>query len=208
MKIKVCGLREPGNIRKVAELGTDLLGFIFYRPSPRYAGDLLRPSALRDLPLNTLKTGVFVNASMNDIRQIVDEYQLDYIQLHGNETPSFCGDLDRWGIPVIRAFRLFPGFDFASLRPYIPVTRYFLFDTLTDKFGGSGRHFDWDMLGSYELEHPFLLSGGIGPGDAESVSFLRHPQLAGIDLNSRFEKQPGVKDISLLKNFMKEIRNT
>ncbi len=205
MKIKVCGLRERENIRAVAGLGPDLMGFIFYPASPRYAGDLLRAEDLQGLPSTTLKTGVFVNAGLSDIESIFRKYDLDFVQLHGDESPSYCEQLSGLGIPLIKAFRLTGSFDFDLTARYHAFCRYFLFDAPTVKYGGSGRRFDWELLDRYTLGHPFFLSGGIGPEDAEEILSLRHPALAGVDVNSRFEQSPGVKDTRKLEDFINTI---
>ncbi len=208
MKIKVCGLREKENIHEVAALGPDLLGFIFYPGSSRYAGGTLKPEDLSGLPVHPVKTGVFVNAGIDEVEGTFRRFNLDLVQLHGDETPSFCASLSHSGIPVIKVFRLDEGFEFRQTLPYIPFTKYFLFDARTEKYGGSGKRFNWKILDSYKERQPFFLSGGIGPGDAEEILSMDHPSLAGVDLNSRFEYEPGKKDTARLETFIKKLKRT
>ncbi len=207
MKIKVCGLRDPVNIHDVAGLGPDLLGFNFYSVSPRYCGEVLKPADLSGLPFSPGKAGIFVNTFIDDIVAIFRRYNLDYVQLHGGETAAFCEQISLSGIPVIKAFHVDEQFDFRQLKPYIPFTRSFLFDTPTVNYGGSGKRFNWELLKRYDLGHPFFLSGGIGPGDAEDLLAFNHPALAGVDVNSRFESEPGLKDPEILGAFIRKIKS-
>lgn len=203
MIIKVCGMREPENIRQVAALGIDWMGFIFYPGSPRVVGGRMETIG-GNLPVK--KVGVFVDAGDEEILQIAASYRLDTIQLHGNETPLQCSRLQAHGYQVVKAFRISSGKSFDEVNRYVGYADYFLFDTPCKNYGGSGVRFDWSALASYRGETPFLLSGGIGPEQAEEIRHFRHPRFAGIDLNSKFEVRPGQKDVEKLSAFIQLIR--
>lgn len=194
-------MRFPENIAEIAELQPDYLGFIFYEKSPRYAGDLAAET-VRALPESILKTGVFVNAQEAFIAETVEKYQLNLIQLHGNEPPETCRAL-RKICPVVKAVSVAAANDItASAATYQNTVDYFLFDTKTPLFGGSGAQFDWSALAAYTGNTPFFLSGGIGADDSERLKTLQHPQLHAIDVNSRFETTPGRKDAMELRKLM------
>lgn len=206
MKVKICGIRNRENLIEIQELNPDFMGFIFYPFSPRYMRDKLSPVDLQEIPETIKKTGVFVNMNVSEIENIVSSYNLDYAQLHGNESAEICKQLSSSGLNIIKAFRLDQGFNFDILTEYIPYCKYFLFDTFTPEYGGSGKKFNWNILKKYESEHPFLLSGGIGASDAEKILSFSHPSFIGVDLNSRFELSTGIKDVDKLKMFMKSVR--
>jgi phosphoribosylanthranilate isomerase len=197
--LKVCGLREPDNIQAVSALGVDMLGFIFYPPSPRYVGKDgadFRPS----MP-GQKKTGVFVNDSAEKMAMIGQAFALDALQLHGQESPEICYELrDRFHI--IKAFPIADEADFMKTKTYEGACDYFLFDTKGPRHGGNGFAFDWNILEAYTGDTPFLLSGGISPGDALKIRTIEHPKLAGLDLNSRFEVSPGLKNVEALRAFI------
>ena len=197
MRIKVCGLKHAENIEVVAALGPDYLGFICYAPSPRYASGL-QYEILDALPENIYTTAVFVNEDEEIITKLIDNYNFDAIQLHGNESPAFC-ELFRDKAMVIKAFGIDEDFDFDRLAGYAGKVDYFLFDTKTPKYGGSGQSFDWRLLGSYKLDVPFFLSGGLSLDNLAEVKAIDHPQFFGVDLNSKFELEPGLKDINKLE---------
>lgn len=200
MIIKTCGMRDADNIRAVSELGIDWMGFIFWAPSSRYVSE--KPSFL---PTHQKRVGVFVDARIEEVKSKVDEYALDLIQLHGNESPAFCEWLKANSRQqLIKAFNIATQEDLEQTLPYEGLVDYFLFDTKAKMVGGNGTQFDWSVLSAYQGNTPFLLSGGIGPDDAEKVRNFHHPQLAGIDLNSRFELSPALKDIEKLKQFITE----
>ena len=207
LKIKICGMREPENILEAAKLKPDLMGFIFYPASPRYAAGILHADILAELSPEIIKTGVFVNAGLNEIKETIRKYSLDMVQLHGNEDPETCRILHNEGIGIIKAFKLKDGSGFKNFIKYIAFTDYFLFDTPTPEFGGSGHKFDWQILSGYDLDHPFFLSGGISPGDVHNILEIDHPSFYGIDINSRFELYPGLKNIKILGEFISGIRN-
>jgi phosphoribosylanthranilate isomerase len=204
MKIKVCGLKYPGNISEVAALEPDYVGFVCYAPSPRYATGL-NAEILDSLPEILSKTAVFVNEDAETVQKLIDNYNFDAIQLHGNESPEFC-EVFKDKVTVIKAFGIGEGFDFARLNQFADSIDYFLFDTKTDKHGGSGQTFDWSLLDNYKLDIPFFLSGGLSPENLAEVKAIKHPQFYGVDLNSRFETEPGLKDINKLKEAFELLR--
>jgi phosphoribosylanthranilate isomerase len=197
MKIKVCGLKYPKNIQSVAELVPDYMGFIFYDKTPRYVGNILADT-ISSLPQTVIKTAVFVNEDLVVINKLIDQYGFDAVQLHGNESPEFCAEL-KSKTKVMKAFGLNDDFDFEQLKPYADHVDFFLFDTKTPIHGGSGKTFDWALVDEYKLDVPFFLSGGISLENLEEVKKIKHPQFYGVDLNSRFEVEPGLKDIKKLE---------
>ena len=204
MKTKICGMKYKDNMEQVAELKPDYMGFIFYAPSKRYvSGDAQIPA----LPPEIKKVGVFVNADADDIIDKINRYNLDCIQLHGAEPPYFCRQMQRITC-IIKAFGVDEHFDFQVLEAYKDTCTYFLFDTKTKEHGGSGQQFNWELLKNYQGNIPFFLSGGL---DLEAVKEIktfaeRNPLLYGIDVNSKFEISPGLKDIDKLERLIKEIR--
>lgn len=199
--LKVCGMRDGENIRLVEGLGTvDWLGFIFYPKSPRYITEMPQY-----LPTSKKRVGVFVNESRENISITVDRFSLDYVQLHGNESPEFCNNIRRDGIKTIKAFPLKHSYDLDIAKDYQTTCDYFLFDTKCSQHGGSGNQFDWDILKHYKGDIPFLLSGGINEYSAKNLHEIKHPQLAGYDINSRFETSPGLKDVERIKRFINEL---
>ncbi len=198
-------MKSPDNISQLAQLPIDFMGMIFYQKSPRYV-EKLTLSDLSVLPRYIERVGVFVNAKRDFILEKVNEYGLDLIQLHGNESPSFCKELNET-LPIIKAFSIADISDIEQTKAYEGLWGYFLFDTKTPQHGGSGLKFDWEILNEYKGNTPFFLSGGISAEDAERIREIKHPLLYGLDLNSKFETEPGVKDIELLKQFIKQIKD-
>ena len=201
--IKVCGMREAENIREVEALGIDMMGFIFWPKSSRCVSQ--RPDYL---PKHVKRVGVFVDEDPEQVKRLAADYGLDYIQLHGSESPDFicrlrsvCGD----AIATIKAFNIATVEDLQQTQPYEGLVDYFLFDTKGKSVGGNGEKFNWDVLDAYQGSTHFLLSGGIGPDDAVNVKAFHHPKCIGIDLNSRFEVTPGLKDINKLKRFLEQL---
>ena len=201
---KVCGMRDAENIRAVERLGINLMGFIFWPHSSRYVSE---PPAY--LPTACRRVGVFVDATIDDVRQHMADYSLDYLQLHGQESPEYiqslltaCGDSIA---TIIKAFNIATAADLAQTKPYEGLADLFLFDTRGKSVGGNGTKFDWTVLTDYNGTTPFILSGGIGPDDAEQLRAFHHPKCTGIDLNSRFELAPGLKDITALQKFFTEL---
>ena len=204
--IKVCGMREADNIRQVEALGIDWLGFIFWPKSSRFVHE--RPAYL---PASAKRVGVFVDADIEVVRETAAAYCLDIIQLHGKESPSYIKQLrslcsDHVAV-IVKAFNIATPEDLEQTGSYEGITDYFLFDTKAKMVGGNGTQFDWTVLNDYQGNTPFILSGGIGPDDAEKVKAFHHPMLAGIDLNSRFETVPAHKDVNLLRTFIETIKN-
>ncbi len=196
MKIKVCGLKYPDNIKAVTDLAPDYAGFIYYNRSPRFVGDIA--DNLASLPSQIIKTAVFVDEDQQEINRLIDEFGFDAIQLHGKESAEFAGSF-KGNVQVLKAFGLNEDFDFDQLNAYVGKVDYFLFDTKTDAHGGSGKTFNWDILTNYKLDVPFFLSGGLSLDNLEQVAKIKHPQFYGVDLNSRFETAPALKDIEKLK---------
>lgn len=192
-------MRDAQNIRDVESLGVDWIGMIFWPKSKRYVAEV--PSYL---PGHLKKVGVFVDSTLDDILQHISDYQLDIIQLHGQESPDFAQALKPH--TIIKAFNIEKADDLLQTEKYEGIADYFLFDTKGKMVGGNGQKFDWSILTAYQGKTPFLLSGGIGPEDIEPVKSFHHPRYVGIDLNSRFESEPGFKDINQLKTFINNIR--
>ena len=208
MKIKVCGMNAPDILLDVAGLGVDMLGFIFYSPSPRSLDEERMTASIARLPSMVKKVGVFVDMSVPAICEKIHSLQLDYCQLHGPYTLDEVKALYERGISLIKVFHIGnEHFDWKEVKAFEPYCTYFLFDTKTKLYGGSGQQFNWQFLKEYTGGKPFFLSGGIGPEDAEKIKDLNLNCLLGLDLNSRFERAPGIKNTGLLANFLKTIKN-
>ena len=233
MIVKVCGMREPENIRDVAALGVDWIGFIFYPKSPRYVSQIRSRAGIipdysvfmkheelsskelssKEMMRQVKRVGVFVDDMPQNIVTRAVNYELDIIQLHGSESVIMIDNLRstlapsiRKGIKFMKALSISTADDILRYKEYEGHVDYFIFDTQTPLVGGSGNHFDWNMLDAYDGNTPFILSGGVGPDDAERVLSIRHPMFAGIDLNSQFETAPAVKNVDALKAFLAKIR--
>jgi len=209
MKIKVCGLRDPENIRKLIKILPDYIGFIFYEKSKRYVGENKDKSMLKDIPDKIKKVGVFVNEPIQIVKEKVIENDLDLVQLHGNETPDYCKKLSDEGVSIIKAFGVDEYFDMTDTQSYMSFCRYFLFDTKSDSYGGSGKKFNHKVLEGYNYDKPVILSGGIGPGDAGEIRKISEEysiDIHAVDINSRFETEPGMKDITKVRDFIHRIR--
>lgn len=198
-------MKFPDNIEAIASLKPDFMGFIFYPKSPRFA-EPLDVLALKKLPSTIKKIGVFVNENLENILTIAFTYKLDGVQLHGTELVAMCKELKSAGYIVIKAFPIAEAYNFKVTKDYEGACDYFLFDTKTDAYGGSGVKFNWTMLDEYVGETPFLLSGGIASDDAEAILKVEYPKFAGVDLNSKFELKPGLKDQLKLKTFINELK--
>lgn len=194
-------MRDGQNIRAVEALGVDWIGFIFYPPSKRYV-----ESVPDYLPVNVKRVGVFVNESFINILEKVKLFALDIVQLHGDESPQLCQQLNGQGIQVMKAFGIASTFPSEKIVEYEESCHYFLFDTNTEAYGGSGSKFDWQLLQNYRGNTPFLLSGGISADDVDVIQKFSHPQCIGIDINSKFELSPGIKDIQSIKQFIKSLK--
>ena len=207
MKIKVCGMRQQGNIEELVALKPNFIGFIFYEKSPRFVGEELSEEYVKTIPKSIKKVGVFVNANPGYILDMVKKYDLQYAQLHGNEMPDICRSLRQKGVNIIKAFSIDEKFNFAMLNNYKSFCDLFLFDTKGIMPGGNGIPFDWKLLKKYDNEKPFFISGGIGLDNIEEIIALSKTlPVYGIDVNSVFETEPGVKDISKLKELFGLVR--
>ena len=217
MNIKVCGITQLKQLQQLDGLDIDFAGLIFYKDSPRYAGDTINKKDLKNADFDLKKVGVFVNADYDEIMQVTEDYGLDVVQLHGDETPELCEALSD-EVEVIKAFGIQDGK--ASIdemvADYDEVCDYYLFDSplqtsperggLPALRGGTGKQFDWKILAKAKIEKPFFLSGGIGLGDIAKIKAFKHPDYYGIDINSKFEKEPGVKDMVLLLQFRQGLK--
>lgn len=205
VKIKVCGMRAPDNIRQVAALEPDYMGFIFYNGSKRYAEGYISPELLAELPTSIKKTGVFVNATTESIEETVAKYKLDAVQLHGKESPKTCADIKALGVEVIKVFSVDDKFVFENTLLYENVTDFFLFDTRGQEYGGNGFPFDWELLKGYLSPKPYFLSGGINQENIKQLDKVR-PKPYAIDVNSGFEQEPGLKNVKDLRKLFRLVR--
>ena len=197
MKIKVCGMRDKENISGLLALKPAYIGFIFYDKSKRYVADF--PQI--EIPSSVKKVGVFVNETIEEIVEKANLHTLDFVQLHGNETPEYCSALSAKNIKIIKAFSVDENFDFSATKPFEKYVSLFLFDTKGNNYGGNGIKFNWELLQNYTGKIPFLLSGGISKNDSEEIKKFKHPAFLGIDINSGFELEPGLKNIKEIKEF-------
>lgn len=199
-------MRDPENLQQLAALGLDYIGFIFYGPSKRFVADM-DPQLTKQLPAGIKPTGVFVDQSLEEVMALTQQYGLAAVQLHGKESPEYCRIIKEQfhNIEVIKAFGVNEQFNFDVLSTYQGVVDYFLFDTQTEGHGGSGKTFDWTMLENYHLEVPYFLSGGIGIEQLPMIKAIADPRLHAVDVNSRFETVPAMKDIELLTTFKNQL---
>ncbi|WP_300596949.1 phosphoribosylanthranilate isomerase [Niabella sp.] len=206
--VKVCGMTQLQQVTQLVALGVDYAGFIFYAPSPRYVGDKIDPAALKQLT-GIKKAGVFVNAPVEEVLEKIAAYGLDMVQLHGDESPEYCSRLAGTA-ELVKVFRVAGDEDIVLMtNPYAEVTDAFLFDTKAAAYGGTGKKFDWSGLQAAQLERPYFLSGGIGPDDVNALqAFLKDHDVYALDVNSKFETVPGIKDMELLEDFLSELENT
>ncbi len=207
MIIKVCGIKTKENISFLSKSKIDMVGLNFYRPSSRYIDDDIEINIFDKLGDHIKRVGVFVNEKASAIFEISQRFKLDYVQLHGDEDANFCSKVAEQ-IPIIKVFRIDETFHFESSLADYSMATYFLFDTQTKNYGGSGKKFDWEKLKQYSGDIPFLLSGGIGPDDASQILDIDHPKFIGIDINSKFESQPGIKDRNLVLPFVSLLRSS
>ena len=205
MKLKTCGMKYADNIREVAKLSPDFMGFIFYKDSKRFVGhDFVVPeisSAIKKVGVFVLGVGYFNNPKYDGVEIVMKEvkkHKLDYAQLHSDEVPEFCKDLSSQ-VKIIKAFGIDEDFDFDRLKAYEPYCEYFLFDTRSHGYGGTGKKFDWKILDRYKGKTPFFLSGGIDSAETGNTNPF------AIDVNSKFEIEPGLKDIHKLKKLKDEL---
>lgn len=206
MKIKICGMKYEDNIKDISALQPNFIGFIFYDKSPRFVQNL-ESNILQQLPNQIKKVGVFVNESIEYVLNKVNKYQLNFVQLHGNETDVYCKTLQQQNINIIKAFSITEQFDFVTLQAFQNSCQYFLFDTATKNYGGSGKSFNWEVLQNYQLNTPFFLSGGIGLDNINEALNFKHPKIIAFDLNSKLEDYAGFKNFQSTKNIINKIRN-
>lgn len=206
LQVKICGMTLTDNIRSAVKLHPDFLGLIFHEPSPRNALNLT-PESIAVFRNSVNFAGVFVNRSREEVLETAQAYGLAAVQLHGDESPDYCSSLLGNGYEVWKAIGIDNTGDLAQLTDYIGTVDRFVFDRKSPSRGGTGKKFDWRLLDSYTLPVPFMLGGGIGPDDVSQIMTLQHPRLAGVDLNSRFETSPGVKDINSLSGFLSNLKS-
>lgn len=207
LKIKVCGMAQAANIAAIANLYPDFLGFIFYDQSPRCVTDVTA-ELIKYIPKEIKTVGVFVNENLAVVEDKINQHQLAAVQLHGSETVAYVSKLKAKfeNLLVIKAFGMDSNFDFSQLAAYQQAVDYFLFDTKTAAHGGSGKTFDWQVLGNYSLKKPYFLSGGIDLIHADALKSIDDECLYALDINSRFEVEPGLKEVKKVENFIAEIR--
>lgn len=210
MKIKVCGMTLPGQVDALTEMGVELAGFIFYEKSPRYMANKISPEKMKKIGGRIAKVGIFVNTAYETLMKTVEDYRLDMVQLHGDESPRFCEQVANY-VTVIKAFRSSDSdpIDW-TIRPFHDTCDMFMFDTLGSGYGGTGKKFDWNILKPAVINKLFVISGGIQPGDEAMLKeFAKEPvakKLFGIDINSKFEISPGVKDMGKIKLFVENLK--
>lgn len=208
MRIKVCGMTQLEQVDKLSEYGATFAGFIFYPKSPRYVFKHMTTTQIRK-ENNINKVGVFVNATIEEVLHMVDECRLHMVQLHGDETPKYCEKIADY-VSVVKAFRLSDNDSVEwMIRPYMDVCDMFMFDTMGAGYGGTGKKFDWSILKGKTIGKPFFLSGGIDPADDEKLKAFANEPVAkamfAIDINSKFEVSPGIKDMAKVKAFCKSL---
>jgi len=214
MKVKICGIKFEENLKEVSSLRPDYLGFIFYPKSPRFMVETLSPSILSLIPESIIKTGVFVNAELEFVNSKVKQYGLKAVQIHGEERPEYLKELRTIlgkGFQIIKAFGIDRNFDFGLLETYTPWVDLFLFDTKSPLKGGTGLLFDWNILKDYHENKPFFLSGGIGIEELKEIESWEtgipsYQKLYGLDLNSKLEISPGLKDVAKVENAIQLIK--
>ena len=210
MRIKVCGMTSASQVQQLDELGVEFAGFIFYQKSPRYVHKHLNAAEIKAIKGNINKVGVFVNANAEEVLKKVDDCGLYLVQLHGDESPRYCEKIANY-ITVVKAFRLSEDDNIEwKIRAYLDVVDMFLFDTEGAGYGGTGKKFNWDKLKGLNIRKPFFLSGGIQPDDVESLEVFSKETVAknlfAIDINSKFEQYPGVKNMELVASFTQKVK--
>lgn len=205
IKIKVCGMTQVEQIGQLVDMGVDYAGLIFYDKSPRYVKGKIEEGEIKSIADKIKLVGVFVNEEEGAVKEIIEKYNLNAVQLCGSESPEYCRNLMKIA-DVIKVISVGEEVNLALLKSYENSCHSFLFDTHSKKYGGSGKQFDWKILHNLKISHPFFLSGGISEQDTNEICKFSHPSFFGIDINSRFEREPGIKDIQKIKSFLKEIR--
>lgn len=203
LKMKVCGMRDAENINGLVKIAPDFMGMIFYDQSPRYVRHIAA-EVIESIPPSIKKTGVFVNADFSEIMKAVLSYQLQAVQLHGDEEVSLVKRLRNEGLIVIKVFRIMDQLP-DLLDDFEGEVDYFLFDTRAKAYGGTGHHFDWSALKKYKHQTPYFLSGGLRIEDIQEIKSLKLPRLVGLDVNSKFETAPGMKDLNMVRELKKKL---
>lgn len=207
MKLKICGLKYPENINQIKTTNVDYIGLIFHKSSPRYIEQYLSFDFVRSIPKHIRKVGVFVNESSYNIFNAIAHYNLDIVQLHGNESERLCKELKPY-VKVIKAFGIGEQFNFSELEKHIPHVDYFLFDTASKNHGGTGIAFNHQILLNYKYNIPFFLSGGIDDSMLKKIKQLNLKHLYALDINSKFEITPGLKDVQKINSFFNQLKQT
>ena len=211
MRIKVCGMTSAEQVLQLDDLGVEFAGFIFYPKSPRYVYKFMPRSELKKIKGRGInKVGVFVNATIDEVKQAVDDCGLYLVQLHGDETPKYCEQIANY-VTVVKAFRLREEDNILwKVKDYMDIADMFLFDTEGVSYGGTGKKFDWNLLQGLSVRKPFFLSGGIEDGDIGKIKEFSKEAVAkglfSLDVNSKFELSPGIKDMEKLKRFIEEVK--
>ncbi|HEX7903368.1 MAG TPA: phosphoribosylanthranilate isomerase [Chitinophagaceae bacterium] len=210
MRIKVCGMTLPEQVNALDEMGVDLAGFIFYEKSPRFVKRKISPAVMKKTGGRIGKVGVFVNMEYDDLMKTVEEYRLDMVQLHGDESERFCERVSNY-VSVIKAFRLSDNDPIEwMVRPYHEGSDMYMFDTLGAGYGGTGKKFDWNVLKGKVIDKLFLLSGGIEPGDEgrlkEFAALPEGKKLFAVDINSKFEMSAGIKNMEKVREFVTKLK--
>lgn len=204
MKLKICGMNDQENTISISELQPDFLGFIFWKDSKRYCENVIE-----NIPNDIEKVGVFVDANYNEIVDKIISHKLNFVQLHGEESPDFCLEMKKTNIKVIKAITIDNNFNFNELKYNINCVDYFLFDTKGDLPGGNGTTFDWEILNQYKEDVPYFLSGGIGLDEWPKLEKFLKSEVAkncyAIDINSQFEDEPGIKNKQKIKEFQEKL---
>lgn len=206
MKLKICGMKYPENIADVAALKPGYMGFIFYAKSSRCVKNKEIKNSINLLDKSIAKVGVFVNHPISEVIETCKTLNLNYAQLHGDETAAYIAKIKAAGIGTIKAFRIAPDFNWNQTYVYNGAADFFLFDTPTVGYGGSGQKFDWEQLNNYQNDIPFFLSGGLDVEDVYLIKKLAHPRLWGVDINSRMESAPALKNINRIQYFIDELK--
>jgi phosphoribosylanthranilate isomerase len=209
IRVKVCGMTDMAQLHELGDIGVQFAGMIFYPKSPRFVLKTLTGDMVRRAKLKVYKVGVFVNATYDEIINHVDNFGLDMVQLHGDETPRFCEQVSQY-IQTIKAFRLGTNDNIAwMIKDYKDCCDLFLFDTMGAGYGGTGKKFNWEVMHGLDIKKPFLLSGGVEAGDVEGIRAFSRQSVAkdlfAVDINSKFEISPGVKDMDKVREFYNEL---
>ena len=207
MKIKVCGMRDLENIHQLIDASPDYIGFIFYPKSKRYVGTDFDAKITQSIPSSIKKVGVFVNEDIDVLISACQKYKLDFVQLHGGESVAYCQKVYENNINIIKVFSIEEQFDFNEIKAFQAYITYVLFDTKCKEYGGSGEKFNWKIIENYKLSTPLFLSGGIDIDDVDDIKKIQNLNIHAIDINSKFEIEPALKDVEKVDSFIKTMNN-